>query len=410
MGRKQSPTSKTSEPEEVTHGGGVERATPVFDLQKPVSIKDIARAANVSYSTVSRALQNSPLVGRKTTEKIQRIAQQSHYRASAVARSLVTSKTRTIGVVVTTVSDPFVAEVVAGIEEMAESQRYSVFLANCNADPVREARVVDSFEERRVDGIIVMASRVGALYMPHLLKMKIPIVLLNNFGQGEFVYSVGIDNLSASRDAVAHLIRLGHRRIAYIGDHSGFQSDTDRFGGYRQALQQADIPFQPELVAHGDGKPAGGEQGMYQILSLSERPTAVFCYNDMSALGALRAARSQKLRVPEDISLIGFDDLFLASYAYPPLTTVRQPMAHMGRLATEIVLKLLSGASCEFNLKVPGELIVRESTAPPPASASTNADPDKLRIVPKKVLPLNLPSTVAPSPDRSKGSTKRQTE
>jgi len=135
-------------------------------------IQDIARAANVSYSTVSRALQNSPLVGRKTTEKIQRIAQQSHYRVIAVARSLVTSKTRTIGVVVTSVSDPFVAEVVTGIEGMAESQRYAVFLANCNADPVRGARAVDSFAERRVDGIIVMASRVSTLYMPHLFEIE----------------------------------------------------------------------------------------------------------------------------------------------------------------------------------------------------------------------------------------------
>ncbi len=367
MGRKQSPVSPASEADEANPGDrpDSQTVTAVLSSHKPVSIKDIARAANVSYSTVSRALQNSPLVGRKTTEKIQRIAEQSHYRASAVARSLVTSKTRTIGVVVTTVSDPFVAEVVTGIDEMAESQGYSVFLANCSADPIREARIVDSFAERRVDGIIVMASRVGALYMPHLLKMKIPIVLLNNFCQNEFVYSVGIDNLSAGSEATAYLICLGHRRIAYIGDHTGFQSDTDRFGGYRQALQQADIPFRPELVAHGDGKPAGGEEAMRQILRLPERPTAVFCYNDMSALGALKAARSGKVRVPEDMSLIGFDDLFLASYASPPLTTVRQPMAHMGRLATEIVVKLLSGASCEFNLKVSGELVVRESTAPP---------------------------------------------
>jgi DNA-binding LacI/PurR family transcriptional regulator len=334
-------------------------------LEKPVSIKDIARAAKVSYSTVSRALQDSPLVGFQTRQRIQLIAKQSNYRASAVARSLVTSKTRTIGVVVTTVSDPFVAEVVAGIEESAHSKHYSVFLANCNADPVREARVVESFAERRVDGIIVMASRVGALYMPHLAKMRVPVVLLNNFGQGEFVYSVGIDNVPASRDAVAYLIRLGHRRIGYIGDEGGFQSDTDRFGGYRQALQQADLPFDPSLVVHGDGKLKGGEEAMLRILRLTDRPTAVFCYNDMSTFGALRAVRRRKLRVPEDMSLVGFDDLFIASYADPPLTTVRQPMAYMGQLATDIVLKLLSGASCEFNVKVPGELVVRESSSPP---------------------------------------------
>jgi DNA-binding LacI/PurR family transcriptional regulator len=355
--------------------GGVVRN---FDLQKPVSIKDIARAAKVSYSTVSRALQNSPMVGRTTTERIKQIAQQSGYRASAVARSLVTSKTRTIGVVVTTLSDPFVAEVVTGIEEMAESNRYSVFLATCHADPMREERVVNAFEERRVDGIIVMASRVGALYMPHLLRMKVPIVLLNNFGQSEFAYSIGIDNLDASRTATQYLISLGHRRIAYLGDHAGYQSDIDRFSGYRQALQQADFLFRPELVVHGDGKPAGGEEAMFRLMRLPTRPTAVFCYNDMSALGALRAARTLKMLVPEDVSVVGFDDLFLASFANPPLTTVRQPMAYMGKLATDIILRLLSGASCDFRLKIPGELVVRESSAPPKVSALTERTAKKV--------------------------------
>jgi DNA-binding LacI/PurR family transcriptional regulator len=336
--------------------------------QKPISIKDIARAAKVSHSTVSRALRNSPSIGRETTERIQRIARESGYRVSAVARSLATSKTRTIGVVVTTVRDPFIAEVVTGIEAMANDQNYSVFLANCNADPVREARVVESFEERRVDGIIVMASRVGAMYMSHLAKMKIPIVLINNFRSGEFVYSVGIDNLGSSREATGYLINLGHRRIGYIGDRFGFQSDTDRFGGYRQALEQADIPFRPELVAHGDGQPTGGAEAMHQLLNLPQPPSAVFCYNDMSALGALRTCAARKLNLPGEMSVVGFDDIFLASYTNPPLTTIRQPKEEMGRLGAEILLKLLSGMRCEFNLRVPGQLIIRESTAPPKRS------------------------------------------
>jgi DNA-binding LacI/PurR family transcriptional regulator len=333
--------------------------------QKPASIKDIARAANVSHSTVSRALRDSPLVSRETTEKIKTIAHQAGYRVSAVARSLATSKTRTIGVVVTSVLDPFVAEVVTGIENLAISRGYSVFLASCNAEPVREAQVVQSFEERRVDGIIVMDSRVGSLYAAHLSNLKIPIVLINKFRLGEFTYSVAIDNIVASRDATAHLIQLGHTRIAYIGDRDGVQLDTDRFGGYRQALDHAGIPFQPYLVAHGDGKPLGGEEAMEQLLALPERPTGVFCFNDMSALGAMRALRAHKIRVPQDFSLVGFDDLFFASYTDPPLTTVRQPKEYMGRLAAEIVLTLLSGSSCEYNVKVQGELIVRESTAAP---------------------------------------------
>ncbi len=330
-----------------------------------VSIKDIARIARVSHSTVSRALHNSPLVNRETAERIRRIAEQMGYRPSAVARSLVTRKTKTIGVVVTTISDPFIAEVVSGIEEVANDHGYSVFLANSNADPDREIKVVHSFHERRVDGILVTASRVGALYMDHLNEMKVPIVLINNQHPGEFVHSVMIDNVTASRQATEHLIQLGHRRIAYIGDQFGYQSDTERFAGYRQALERGGLIFQPELVVHGDGRPEGGMRAMERLLALLCWPTAVFCYNDMTALGALRVIRSRGLRVPEDISLVGFDDLFIASYTDPPLTTIRQPKRQMGRLAMELLLKLFAGENPQQTIHVQGELILRDSTAPP---------------------------------------------
>jgi DNA-binding LacI/PurR family transcriptional regulator len=329
-----------------------------------VSIKDIARIAKVSHSTVSRALRNSRLVNRETAERIQKIARASSYRVSAAARSLVTSKTRTLGIVVATVVDPFVAEVVSGAENMANQHGYSVFLATFTGSPEREAQVVHSFEERRVEGIIVVASRVGSSYRELLANTKIPIVLINNYRIGEFAYSVCIDNLTASREATSHLIGLGHRRIAYLGDKGGFHSDTERFGGYRQALESVDQAFQPELVVHGDGTPQGGEVAIHKLLSLPQRPTAVFCYDDMTALGALRAARTHGLRVPEDISIIGFDDLVIASYTEPPLTTIRQPKEYMGQLATEIVMKLISGVDCECNVKVRGELIIRQSTAP----------------------------------------------
>jgi len=330
-----------------------------------ISIKDIARVAKVSHSTVSRALHNSPLVNTETAVRIQQIAREKGYRPSAVARSLVTRRTKTIGVVVTRIADPFIAEVVGGIEEVANDHGYSVFLANSNANPDREVKVVHSFHERRVDGILVTASRVGALYMPLLDEMRVPTVLINNQHPGEFVHSVMIDNPAASRQATEHLIGLGHRRIAYIGDQFGFQSDTERFSGYRRALEVADIPFLPDLIAHGDGKAEGGMLAMEKLLALPDPPTAVFCYNDMSALGALRAIHAQKLRVPEDVSVVGFDDLFIASYTSPSLTTISQPMRQMGRMAMDILIKLFSGLNSKTNIKVQGQLIERESTAPP---------------------------------------------
>lgn len=209
----------------------------------PTSIKDIARVAGVAHSTVSRALSNSPLVHPKTAEKILRIARESEYRPSAAARSLVTRRSHTVGVVVTNIADPFVAGVVSGIEETAEAHGFSVFLANSNADPEREVRVVRSFEERRVDGIIVAASRVGSQYVPMLSRMGVPIVLLNNQHASRFSHSVMIANAEASRQATRHLIDLGHRRVAYVGDRSGYQSEAERFAGYRRALKQAGLPL-----------------------------------------------------------------------------------------------------------------------------------------------------------------------
>jgi DNA-binding LacI/PurR family transcriptional regulator len=336
-----------------------------------VSIKDIARSAKVSHSTVSRALRHSPLVNPKTAALIRRIAAKSGYVASAVARSLVTRATKTVGVVVTTISDPFIAEVVSGIEEAADQHGYSVILANSHAQAEREMRAVRGFGERRVDGILVTASRVGAMYGSLLESMRLPIVLINNQYPGEFAHTVMIDNVPASRGAVGHLIALGHRRIAYIGDRLGFQSDAERLEGYREALHKGGIAELADLVCHGDGKAEEAERRTHTLLDLAQPPTAIFCYNDMSAIGALRAAHSRRLDVPRDLSLIGFDDLFIASYTTPPLTTVRQPKHEMGKKAMEILLAILSGGTAESRFTMKGELIVRGSTAPPPATRKT---------------------------------------
>jgi DNA-binding LacI/PurR family transcriptional regulator len=329
--------------------------------QRQLSIKDIARIARVSHPTVSRALQNSPLVNAKTAEKIRRIADEAGYRASAVARGLVTRRTRTIGLVVTTVADPFASEVVCGIEQTANDHGYSVFLADSNADPERERKVVRAFAERRVDGILVTSSRVGTLYLPMLEEMQVPIVLVNDQFPGAFVHSVMIANFEGMRAAAEHLIGLGHRRIAYLGDQFGYQSDAERLDGYCAALDAAGIPAPAELVAHGDGRPEAAMAAMGKLLAA--RPTAVCCYNDMTALGAMRQIRARGLRIPEDISVAGFDDLFFAGYLQPPLTTVRQPMRRMGQLAMESLFRLMSGEESVPQIRVEAELVVRASTA-----------------------------------------------
>ncbi len=346
--------------EKIKEANGIARRP----LRQP-SIKDIARIAQVSHPTVSRALQNSPLVNAQTAARIRKIADEAGYRASAVARGLVTRRTRTIGLVVTTVADPFASEVVCGIEQTANDYGYSVILADSNADPERERKVVQSLAERRVDGIIVTSSRVGALYLPLLSQMMVPIVLVNDQYPGEFVHSVMIRNREGMRAVAEHMIALGHRRIAYIGDRFGYQSDSERLAGYRDALGAAGLPAPAELVAQGDGGAEGAMRAMEQLLALAKPPTAVCCYNDMTALGAMRCLRNHGLRVPNDISIAGFDDLFFAAYTEPPLTTIRQPMRRMGQMAIESLLKLMEGKESVTQVQIEPELVVRQSTAPP---------------------------------------------
>jgi DNA-binding LacI/PurR family transcriptional regulator len=332
-----------------------------------VSIKDIARLANVSHSTVSRALRDSPLIPASTRERIQLIAKQQGYSASAIARSLVTRKTYAIGVVVTSIADPFNGEVVSGIEETGNKAGYSVVLATSQADPEREMALVRSFKERRVDGVLVASSRVGALYAESLADLHIPIVLLNNQHPGDFVHSITIDNVKGAERATRHLAGLGHEKIAYIGDRLGMQSDTERYEGYKRGLRESGIRFQKQYVARGNGKPDGARESAKQLLGLENAPTAIFCYNDMSALGVLEETARRGLQIPRDVSVCGFDDLFFTPFLNPPLTTIHQPKREMGQQAMELLLNVLAGEQQKKTIKIKGELIIRKSTAHPRA-------------------------------------------
>jgi DNA-binding LacI/PurR family transcriptional regulator len=329
-----------------------------------VSIKDIAQLAGVSHSTVSRALRKSPLISPETSERVRQIAEREGYTPSALARGLVTNRSEAIGVVVTSIADPFNGEVVAGIEEVANRHRYTVLLATSQADPEREVSVVRSFQARRVEGILVASSRVGGLHTPLLTKLRIPIVLLNNQHPSLFVHSVSCDNRSGAYLAARHLIDLGHREIAYLGDAHGLHSDSERFEGYEKAMREAGYPVEERLVVRADGKVAGARLAAQKLLA-GNRPTAICCYNDMSALGVFAEAAARNLKIPEDLSITGFDDIFCAPYLSSPLTTVRQPMKELGRQAMEMMLALLRGEKTERALLIEGDLIVRGSTAKP---------------------------------------------
>ncbi len=329
------------------------------------SIKDIARAAGVSHSTVSRALSDSPLINAATRARIHRLAAEMGYSPDAGARSLVRGHTCTVGVVVTTIADPFSAEVVEGIEGAAYSHGYSVILAASQDEPEREIAAVEMLRSKRVDAVIVTSSRVGALHQERLGAAGVPVILLNSHSQqlAPHTFSVRVDDVHGGRLATEHLLALGHRRIAHVAGPAGHSSSADRLAGYRAALADAGILFDAALVFGGTGRPAAGEQALAALLALAERPTAVFCYNDMTAIGLLRAARQAGLVVPRDLAVVGFDDIPFAAYVAPSLTTVAQPKLEMGERAMQMALALMAGRSERVrDVVLQGRLVGRETT------------------------------------------------
>lgn len=328
----------------------------------PVSIYDIAKEANVSPSTVSRALQDHPYIGEKTKARIQNLAREMGYIPSAVAQSLVTNKTWTIGVVITTVADPAVTEVVDGIEQVAQDANYAVFLSNSRNDPQREVAVVDTFRRRRVDAIIVVASRAGSTYGSLQNQYSVPILLVEPQEYGGYYHSILTDNKGGAIQAVEHLIALGHRQIGYIGATDRPKSNNERFLGYKMALTQAKIPVILELISLPDcaNDIERGQMGLDDVLAA--KATAVFCYNDRTAIGVMNACHQRGIEVPHDLSVVGYDDIEAAAYFKPALTTIRQERFQLGQLAMQMTLNLINEEAVQDKI-LPCNLVVRQSTA-----------------------------------------------
>ena len=327
----------------------------------PVSMKDIARVAGVTESTVSRALANSPRVKPDTSRRIQRIAQEMGYVPSAIARGLATNRTSTLGVVVMEPLEAFSADIVNAIHRSASDHGYGVILSVCSPDPEREMNAIRLLLQQRVDAIIVPDPLVADSSLPQLKQIGVPVILLN---RASYTLSVGTDNLDGARQAVEHLLELSHRRIAYIGGARSTEESAERREGYLRAMATRGLPFDPTLLVESDGWPSGGKSCMEQLLGFPARPTAVFCFNDLVASGVLQAIHNAGLRVPQDISVVGFDDSSLASCLVPPLTTFAQPKEAMARMALRMALDLLDGYEASARIILSGRLVVRESTAP----------------------------------------------
>jgi DNA-binding LacI/PurR family transcriptional regulator len=338
--------------------------------QQEISIADIARIAGVSHTTVSRALRESPLISLDTRARIQRLAQEMGYTPNAIAQSLQTRRTSMIGLVVTSIDDPFLSDVVKGVEEVARVAGFSVILSATHNDPDQEMAVIETFHRRRVDGILVASSRITNKYKKRLDHIRVPTVLINSQAesQDELLHWVAVDDRAGAQLAVEHLLHLGHRSIGYLGVSCRPRSNQLRLQGYQDALAAAGMPYDDGWVVIAPGKEASDEedvaagQSMLPYL-LESASTAVFCYNDMVAIGALIACQERGIAVPQELSVVGFDDIRMASYVTPPLTTIHQPKVELGQLAAGVMLDLLHNHPGKNHILQPA-LVTRASTSP----------------------------------------------
>lgn len=332
-----------------------------------ITIKDIARSAGVSHTTVSRALRGDPRIASDTTERILQLATEMGYVPNSIAQSLGAQRTFTIGMLVTTVADPVVMDFVEGAEGIAQEQGYSIFISTSRNDPVRELNIVETFQRRRVDGVIVVASRTSDKQRLHFEQMQVPVVLLDSEEVVGNRPSVNVDNVGGAMLAVDHLLQLGHRRIGYIGATDRPSTNVKRMSGYSQTLAQAHLSPDPAWIVNpvAVDDVERGQLGLEHCLAVGV--TAIFCYNDQIAIGVLNTCYHKNILVPQQISVVGYDDIRAASYVNPPLTTVRQPLQEMGEQAMKMLLDLIDKRSVQNEI-LDCELILRASVAPPPCA------------------------------------------
>jgi DNA-binding LacI/PurR family transcriptional regulator len=341
----------------VSEPGGPRRRRP--------TIYDVARLAGVSTATVSRALNGTAPIAVATRAAIDDAIAQLGYRPNPIARSLVTRSTQTIALLLPDITNPFYAELVSGIQQVMLEGDQSMLLCTTNGDPEQEARYLRLLRAKHVDGVLVDGLGLAPERIAAFVEDGFPVVCLDRDVDFPTIPLVQVDNRLGARLATDHLVSLGHTRIAHITGAPARISD-ERIAGYLEALQRAGIAPDPALVAQGDFTEAGGHAAMRALLESNARFSAVFCANDLSAMGALGSVLSSGRKVPLDLSIVGFDDVRLAPYTSPPLTTIHQPAAEIARYATELLLALIRGEHPETMRRLfAPTLVVRASTGPP---------------------------------------------
>jgi LacI family transcriptional regulator len=332
------------------------------------TIKDVAVKAGVSITTVSHVLNKTRFVSDDLRERVVQAMEALHYRPNVLARSLRVGESHTMGLVVPDNSNPFFAEIARIIENAGFRHGYSVFLCNSDGQVEKERAYVDTFINKQVDGVVFITSGGTTGPLEELTRHDIPVVVVDRNIPLSLVDLVLLDNEAGGHAATRHLIELGHRRIACITGPSALTPSADRVLGYRRAMAEAGLPVPPECIQPGDFRSPSGEAAMRRLLELAEPPSAVFACNDLMAIGALRALRKADRPVPDDISLVGFDDVPLATEVTPALTTVAQPTDEIATSAVNLLLGRINAdgqpGQPERRVLKPS-LIVRDSTAQP---------------------------------------------
>jgi len=334
---------------------------------RQVTLLDVARLAGVSTATVSRALEKPQSVAQTTRARVMKAVVGCGYTPNIVARNLRRQETRLITILLADVTNPFFNEIVRGIEQVARENGYSVLLADSENDPGQENAYGNLLATKRTDGMILLNGRLPVgLQLPAETSVEAPIVVACEYLPNIDLPTVQIDNVAAAKQATEHLLQLGHRRIGFITGPVWNVLSRDRLYGYRDAILEGGLAFDQALVVNGDFSIRSGIGATESLINLPSPPTAIFASNDEMAFGVIRAARDAALRVPEDISVVGFDDIRFAAFVDPPLTTVRQPGQEIGRRAMVHLIKILSGERvADRRILLPTELIVRGSTAAP---------------------------------------------
>jgi LacI family transcriptional regulator len=329
-----------------------------------MTIKDVAKRAGVGIATVSRTLHGSSQVSPETAARVLKVVEELGYQPNTTAQSLVSGRSLMLGLVVSDITNPFFPELVKGFEDVALQNGYDVLVASTNYDPARTALCVRRMIERKIDGVAIMTSEVDPSLTDTLARRKVPLVFLDVGRVGKGVSNVRVDYGEGIAQAVEHLSGLGHHRIAFISGPNLLASARERRDMFITRLQDpCSGPRREILIEEGNHRVDGGLDAMRRLLERDPRPTAVIASNDLTAIGAMRAIRQQGLRVPEDISVVGFDDIQMAEFTEPPLTTVRLLRTEVARLACDALLQSIRthGAGVEFHMGT--ALVVRCSTA-----------------------------------------------